>query len=130
MHELSIALSILDVAAEEAERRGAAAVMAIHVRIGPLSGVVPEALASAFELAREGSPFPQAELVIEHAPVVLFCPNCQSEQPAHSLQLLTCSVCDTPGAKVVSGNEMDIIALELPDPAALPSPQPALQSEG
>ena len=53
MHELSIALSLLDLVEEEAERRGVR-VAAVHVRLGPLSGVVRDALVSAFELAREG----------------------------------------------------------------------------
>ena len=43
MHELSIALSILDLAAEEAGRRGGR-VVAVHLKLGPLSGVVKEAL--------------------------------------------------------------------------------------
>ena len=34
MHELSIALSILDIAAEEAERRGGVGVAAIHLKLG------------------------------------------------------------------------------------------------
>ena len=67
MHELSIALSILDFAAEEAERRGGR-VVAVHLRLGPLSGVVKEALLSAYELAREGTPLAAAALVVEEVP--------------------------------------------------------------
>jgi len=48
MHELSIAMSILDLAQEEADRNGGATVAAIHLKIGPLSGVVPQALESAY----------------------------------------------------------------------------------
>ena len=80
MHELSVALSILDVAAEGAAREGAAAVAAIHLRLGPLAGVVKEALLSAFELAREGSPLAAARLVIEEVPVVVYCPRCAAER--------------------------------------------------
>src|SRR5439155_7885623 len=65
MHELSIALSILDIVAEEAERRNGARVLAVHLRLGPLSGVVKESLRSAYELAREGSGFEGSELFIE-----------------------------------------------------------------
>ena len=43
VHELSIALSILDVAEEEMERRGNVPVEAIYLKVGPLSGVVKEA---------------------------------------------------------------------------------------
>ncbi len=68
MHELSIAMSVLELAEEEAERRGGAEVTAIFLQIGTLSGVVAEALTSAFELARESSEFKNCRLVIEQAP--------------------------------------------------------------
>ena len=47
MHELSIAMGILELTEEESEKRGGVHVDAIHVRLGPLSGVVKEALLSA-----------------------------------------------------------------------------------
>lgn len=68
MHELSIAMSILDIVGEEAERRGNVQVEAIHLRIGALSGVVKEALLSAYELAAEQTPFAQARLIVEDVP--------------------------------------------------------------
>jgi hydrogenase nickel incorporation protein HypA/HybF len=68
MHELSIAISILEIAEEESEQRGNTAVEAIHLKLGAMSGVVKEALASAFELAVEQSAFPNCRLVIEEIP--------------------------------------------------------------
>lgn len=68
MHELSIAMSILDIAQEEAERRGNPRVEAIHLRIGRMSGIVKEALLSAYELAAEQTPFAQSKLIFEDMP--------------------------------------------------------------
>ena len=68
MHELSIAMSILDIAQEEADRRSNPRVEAIHLKIGTLSGVVKEALLAAYELAAEQTPFAQSRLVIEEVP--------------------------------------------------------------
>lgn len=65
MHELSIAMSILEGVEEEVVRQGYGAVEAIHIRIGPLSGIVPEALLGAFEMAREQTPFAACTLEIE-----------------------------------------------------------------
>ena len=48
MHELSIAVNIAEVAAEEAERLGLQNVAAVHVIVGELSGVVKEALLFAW----------------------------------------------------------------------------------
>jgi hydrogenase nickel incorporation protein HypA/HybF len=66
MHELSIAMSILDAAEEEAERNGGGVASAIHVRIGKQSGIVPGALLAAYELACENTSMAQCRLVIEN----------------------------------------------------------------
>lgn len=113
MHELSIALSILDVAGEEVERRGSPQVEAIHLRLGPLAGVVPEALISAYELAREATPFAASRLIIEEVPIVVYCPSCDAERPVRSMQDFTCAVCGTAAAKLIHGRELELAALEL-----------------
>src|SRR5947209_7361559 len=110
MHELSIALSIVDLAAEEAERHGR--VVAVHLRLGPLSGVVKEALESAYELAREGSPVEGSRLVIEEVPIRIFCDACDAERGA-SLQEMCCPACGAAPARIVSGRELEVVALEV-----------------
>ena len=112
MHELSIALSILDLAAEEAERqRGRVA--AVHLKLGPLCGVVKEALVSAYDLAREGTPLAGAELVVEEVPVVAYCPACAAERALASVRELCCPACGAPTPELVSGRELEVVALEI-----------------
>jgi hydrogenase nickel incorporation protein HypA/HybF len=113
MHELSIALSILDLAAEEAERRGGAVVHGIHLRLGPLSGVVKESLLSAYEIAREGSLLPQAQLVIEDTPLLAHCPTCRATKAVVSVQQICCADCGTPTPELLSGRELEVVALEI-----------------
>jgi len=113
MHELSIALSILDIAAEEAQRHGGARVRGIHLRLGPLSGVVKEALMSAYELAREGSALGDAELIIEDVPVRASCPICQTTRAITSVPQLFCPECGAPTPDVESGRELEVFALEI-----------------
>lgn len=113
MHELSIALSLIEVAAEEAQRRGAARVGALHLKLGPLSGVVRAALESAFELAREGSPLPDAELVIEPVPLVAYCSACAAQQPLASPADLRCPICGEPTPEIVTGRELELTAMEI-----------------
>jgi hydrogenase nickel incorporation protein HypA/HybF len=116
MHELSIALSIVDIALEQAQSLGT--VEAVHLKLGPLAGVVPRALISAWELAREGTAVAGAELVIQEVPLVVWCPACEANQPAESLQHLCCSVCGTPTAEVITGRELEVTALEVSDDPA------------
>lgn len=113
MHELSIALSLLDAAAEEADRHGGARVAALHLRVGPLSGVVGPALRSAYELAREGTALAAADLLIEETQLTVYCPACAAERPAVSPQEICCVVCGTGGERVIGGQELELVALEL-----------------
>ena len=118
MHELSIAMNILETAAQEAQRRHAGRVVAIHVRLGPLSGVVSEALESAFDLARSASPFPDSSLQIEEVAVAAYCLACAAERPVVSPQEIRCAVCGTPTPQIVRGRELEITALEIADESA------------
>jgi hydrogenase nickel incorporation protein HypA/HybF len=112
MHELSIALSIVEIAANEALQHNGDAV-AVHVRLGALSGVVAESLRSAWELARGNSPLQRADLVIEEIPVVAYCPACDAEHGVVSLQQFCCSHCGAPVTNVLRGRELEVVALEL-----------------
>jgi hydrogenase nickel incorporation protein HypA/HybF len=55
MHELSIAMSIVELAEEEAEQRGVQ-IEAVHLKLGALVGIVKEALLSCYEMACENTP--------------------------------------------------------------------------
>src|ERR1700741_2907176 len=99
MHELSIALSLVDMAQEEAERLGGR-VCALHLRIGALSGVVPEALLASYEMASFETPLQGSRLIIEDVPVVVYCPQCRAERQLSSVQSFCCSECGMPTPQV------------------------------
>jgi hydrogenase nickel incorporation protein HypA/HybF len=114
VHELSIALSILEGAEEEMERQGGGSrVEAVYLRVGTLSGIVKEALISAYELACERTAFEGSRLVIEDIPVVVFCSKCKAERGVHSIQEFSCIECDTPASEILHGRELQLSALEL-----------------
>lgn len=112
MHELSIALSILDELEEQLEKHDHAAVETVHVRLGVLSGVDPQALRFAYELAREGTPFAASRLEIESVRLRVFCPQCaRTHQP--DPQNVCCPGCLTPEQEILEGRELEVRALEL-----------------
>ena len=114
MHELSIAMSILESLQEEMTLRACGPVEAVHIRVGELSGVVPQALASAYQMAAEHTPFAHSRLVIEEVPIVIYCRRCGRERQIESGAWFCCPECNTPSAQIVSGRELEISALELP----------------
>jgi len=65
MHELGIAVSIVQIAEEELARNGGEKVRAIHLQLGSLSGVATEALNFSFGLACEGTAAEGSRLVFE-----------------------------------------------------------------
>lgn len=113
MHELSIALSIVEMAQEEAERHGQAQVQAVHLRLGVLSGVVKEALLTSYEMACAATPLEGSQLLIEEIPVEVYCPKCESARLVTSIQSICCPVCGTPTPNVLRGKELEVVALEI-----------------
>jgi hydrogenase nickel incorporation protein HypA/HybF len=112
VHELSIATSMVDMAADEASRRGVR-VLAVHLRLGRLSGVVSDALMFAWDIACEDTPIAGARLVIEESPVVVHCSSCAEDRTLSGAWSLSCPVCLAPTPDVVRGNELEVIALEV-----------------
>jgi hydrogenase nickel incorporation protein HypA/HybF len=113
MHELSIAMSVLDAVEEQSQQRGGARITAVHLKVGPLSGVLPAALLSAFELAREGTGFDDCRLQIEETRVLINCPKCLTERPVESIQHMSCVTCGTATADVAGGRELEVCAMEI-----------------
>jgi hydrogenase nickel incorporation protein HypA/HybF len=113
MHELSIAVSLVEAAQEEAAKHAASAVTAVHLRLGPLSGVVKEALLFSYGLAVQGTPLAGSQLIIEDMPVVAFCPACRERRRIRSLQSFLCATCDTPVSEVLQGRELEVAGLEI-----------------
>ena len=113
MHELSIAMSIVDMAQQEAERYGGAQVQAVHLRLGRLTGIVKEALLSSYEMACEATPLEGSQLLIEEVPVEVFCPKCDAPRLVDSIQWFCCPECGTPSIHILRGKELEVVALEV-----------------
>jgi hydrogenase nickel incorporation protein HypA/HybF len=113
MHELSIAMSIVEMAEEESDQRGGARVSAVHLKLGALAGVVKAALLSSYEIACEGTGLQGSRLVIEEIPIVAHCPNCSAPQTIESPQWFVCPECKGPISEVTQGRELQVYALEL-----------------
>jgi Zn finger protein HypA/HybF involved in hydrogenase expression len=64
MHELSIAVRIVEIAEEELARHGGGRVRAIHLQLGPRACVAREALLFSFGCASEGTAVEGSSLVV------------------------------------------------------------------
>jgi len=76
MHELSLAMSILDVAAKEIEKYNTVRVQEIQLEVGALSGVDAEALEFALSFAVKNSFLEGASVKIIHTEGLGLCSRC------------------------------------------------------
>lgn len=112
MHELAVAQALVEQVDGVIRHHLAASATRIRVRIGPLAGVVPELLASAFPLAAAGSRMEHAELDLVAAPITVRCQTCGAETEA-AMNRLICGTCGDWHTQVISGDELLLESVEL-----------------
>ncbi|MDQ3415980.1 MAG: hydrogenase maturation nickel metallochaperone HypA [Actinomycetota bacterium] len=108
MHELSITQSVVDAVIE---RTDTAEVARVRVRVGRLSGVVPDAMRFCFELVTAGTPLAGAVLDIEQPEGRAHCRACDSEF-ALAEAILLCD-CGSADVEVIAGSELMVASVEL-----------------
>ncbi len=111
MHELSVAHAVVSTVLDALPSPDTR-VTQVRLRIGELSGIVPQALEFAYDVAAEGTPLADAVLVIERSPVVIACPTC-GPQELPGTKDFRCPSCGTPCGDVIGGKELDIIDITL-----------------
>jgi hydrogenase nickel incorporation protein HypA/HybF len=117
MHELAVCQALLRQVSDIAADRGAAAVEQIIVSIGPLSGVEPALLASAFTVARLGTVAAGADLLLDTGPVVVECHKCGQRSEVQANRLL-CGQCGGWQVMVREGEELLLVRVNLSMPDA------------
>lgn len=112
MHELSVAQALVEQVENIVREQHANNATLIRVRIGALSGVVPELLTTAFSLAAAGSAAEHAEMEIVDAPIRVRCQTCGAETEAKANRLL-CGACGDWHTQVISGDDLILESVEL-----------------
>jgi hydrogenase nickel incorporation protein HypA/HybF len=112
MHELAICQGLMNQLDRIAADNHASHVEKIYLHIGPLSGVEPELLQSAFTLACVNTVAEQAQLIIQSLPVKVYCNRCDSESEV-STNRLVCAQCGNWQTILLSGDELLLQRVEL-----------------
>jgi hydrogenase nickel incorporation protein HypA/HybF len=112
VHELSLVASVFEVLEDEARRHDARRVTRVVLRIGVMSGVVPDLLESAFEVYRKGTIAETARLEIEIVPVKLRCPDCGGEAVREDTDF-SCAGCGSRRVEIVEGRDLVVGTIEL-----------------
>jgi len=112
MHEYSIVQALLEQCEHHARANDATKITKVVTKIGKLSGVEPHLLQIAFDTFKEKTICDGAEFVMELQDLVLLCNTCQRESERKEIRY-QCSHCHSTDVKVIDGEEMYLMTLEM-----------------
>lgn len=110
MHELSIAISIVDMAIDQARLASAHRVSEVELDIGVLSGIEYEALEFALEIAVKETILEETQFRINRVEPVAECPDCGHLYTPEGV-FSHCPQCKKLGIKLIRGTELQIKSL-------------------
>lgn len=105
MHELSLALAIVEEVSDACSRYGVQGVRQVNLEIGDLFGVVDDSLDFAFQIATGDTLLEGACLSIKRVPVTIFCSPCDLVSQPVARGSMQCPLCGQPSADLRSGRE-------------------------
>jgi hydrogenase nickel incorporation protein HypA/HybF len=111
MHEASIMQNVFDLAFAHLQQESATRIVRLRLRVGILAGVIPEALAFAFEAMKTDTPAAQAEMEVERVPARLVCRDCHREFEPECFPA-PCPGCGNWAVEVRQGDELDLVLVE------------------
>jgi hydrogenase nickel incorporation protein HypA/HybF len=112
MHELSLAMSVVDEVGQILAREKASQVLCISLSIGELSGVEREPFEFCFPFAAQGTPLEHAQLKIDTVKTAVLCGDC-GKKSTPDFPMLVCAQCDSSNIKIVAGQDFLITSLEV-----------------
>ncbi len=114
MHELGIAQNILQIVQQSVPETGEASVRIIRIRVGQLSGVVPDSLDFCFSAIIHDTEMKDARLEIEQVPLTSECRDCRQRFPVSEMEFY-CPACKSTNLELISGRELEVVEIEMAD---------------
>ncbi|TLU85934.1 MAG: hydrogenase maturation nickel metallochaperone HypA [Chlorobium sp.] len=112
MHEMSIALSIIEAVEEKAREEGAGKISGVDLVIGKLAGIEPESLKFCFSAAAKGTLAEDAVFMVEEPEGTGECGDCGMRFPV-TFYYAECPGCRSLRVKIVSGEEFLIQSITI-----------------
>jgi hydrogenase nickel incorporation protein HypA/HybF len=112
MHEMSIAMSIVDAVVGNAEKEGAVRISGIELLVGKLAGIEAESLKFCFSAAAKGTLAEDAALTIEEPEGIGECGECGMRFPV-TFYYAECPKCRSLRIHIISGEEFKIQSITI-----------------
>jgi hydrogenase nickel incorporation protein HypA/HybF len=112
MHELSLAMNLVELAESETRKSGSSSIHSVNVAVGKLSGVDFESLKFMLDLAKKNTLLEHALINFELAFGQGKCRECHSEFPVDAFTAV-CPGCHGISVEVRGGDELRIVSMEV-----------------
>jgi hydrogenase nickel incorporation protein HypA/HybF len=112
MHEMSIAVNIIDIAVETARKNNALKINEIVLDIGTLSGIETESLLFCYDSACKNTMAEGSSLKLNIIPAKAVCDSCGFEFETAS-PVPTCPICENFVLMVSGGRELKIKSINV-----------------
>ena len=112
MHEMAFTQGILHIALTEAAKHQAAKVLDIRIKVGVLTGLLPEFVQEYFNIVSVGTVAEQSRLSIEKVPATIKCLNCGAASETEGF-VFTCPTCNSNRIRLLGGREFYVDSLEV-----------------
>lgn len=112
MHEVSVMEEAMRMAVQAATAAGGSRIVKLKLRIGTMSGVVPEAMRFAFDVVCRDTIAEGATLEIDPVQATCWCPGCGREFPQADF-INECPMCHNLSGELRRGRELEIAAVEI-----------------
>ena len=113
MHEMSLMANLFDIIQEKAKEYKARRIVKIKIKVGALSGVVPQLLESAFEIYAQDTNAEGAVFEVEKVPFHVVCRKCGEDNIRSDDFLWVCPSCMSTDLEVTSGDELIVEQMEV-----------------
>lgn len=114
MHEVSIALGMIEELTRIARENNAKKIINIKLKIGKMSGIVTDSLKFAFDAIKLEHPLlSSSEILIDEVPLVYECNDCKITFNTDNFYFPSCPDCDSDNLKLISGEEQYIENVEI-----------------
>lgn len=112
MHELSIVANLFEILEEKAKEKKAKKILSVTLKVGALSGAVPEFLKTAFDVYKKETFADKAILKIEKVPLKIQCLKCNAKIQKDDF-IFICDKCGSQELKTLSGTELLLEKIEM-----------------
>jgi hydrogenase nickel incorporation protein HypA/HybF len=112
MHELSVVANLFEILEEKVKEQNGKRIILVKLQIGALAGIVPELLATAFDIYKKDTIAAEAELKIKTIPLKVQCKDCQKVIIKDDF-IFICDHCGSTNLETLEGTEMILEKMDI-----------------